>query len=179
MEERYMIKGGTPLQGEVRISGAKNAALGILAGAIMADEPVTIENVPDVRDAHVILNAIKGVGATIRETDKNTYIIDGKTIHSIDIQYEQVKKIRASYYLIGALLGKYHEARVALPGGCDIGSRPIDMHVKGFKALGAKVDIEAGGVVWARAEKLTGANIYFDMVSVGATINLMLAACMA
>ena len=177
--EEYIVKGGKPLKGEVRISGAKNAALGILAGAIMADEPVTVENVPDVRDTHVILNAIEGVGAGVKEVDKNTYIINGKSIHSIDIQYEQVKKIRASYYLIGALLGKYHEAKVALPGGCDIGSRPIDMHIKGFKALGAEVDIMAGGVVWARAEKLTGANIYFDMVSVGATINLMLAACMA
>ncbi len=177
--EQYIIKGNKPLEGSVKISGAKNAALGILAAAIMADEPVTVENVPDVRDAHVILSAIKGVGATVKEIDKNTVEINGKTITSVDIQYEQVKKIRASYYLIGALLGKYHEAKVALPGGCDIGSRPIDMHLKAFKALGAEVDILAGGIVWARAKKLTGAHIYFDMVSVGATINLMLAACMA
>ncbi len=177
--EQYIIKGNKPLEGSVKISGAKNAALGILAAAIMADEPVTVENVPDVRDAHVILSAIKGVGATVKEVDKNTVEINGKTITSVDIQYEQVKKIRASYYLIGALLGKYHEAKVALPGGCDIGSRPIDMHLKAFKALGAEVDILAGGIVWARAKKLTGAHIYFDMVSVGATINLMLAACMA
>ena len=177
--EKYIIKGGVPLKGEVHISGAKNAALGILAAAVMTDEHVTIENMPLVRDTNVIIQAVKSVGAGVSFKDKNVLEIDGSTINSIDIQYDQVKRIRASYYLIGALLGKYKEAKVALPGGCDIGSRPIDMHIKGFKALGAEVDIIGGGIVWARAKKLTGAHIYFDMVSVGATINLMMAACMA
>lgn len=177
--EKYIIKGGNPLKGEVHISGAKNAALGILAAAVMTDEPVTVENMPLVRDTNVIIQAIKSVGAGVSFKDKNVLEIDGSTINSVDIQYEQVKRIRASYYLLGALLGKYREAKVALPGGCDIGSRPIDMHIKGFKALGAEVDIIEGGIVWARADKLTGAHIYFDMVSVGATINLMMAACMA
>ena len=177
--EKYIVKGGTPLKGNVSISGAKNAALGILAAAVMTDEPVTIENVPLVRDADVIIKAIKSVGAGVTFKGKNVLEIDGSTIDSIDIQYDQVKRIRASYYLLGALLGKYKEAKVALPGGCDIGSRPIDMHIKGFTALGADVDIMPGGIVWARAKKLHGAHIYFDMVSVGATINLMMAACMA
>lgn len=177
--EQYIVKGNVPLKGEVKMSGAKNAALGILAAAIMADEPVTVENVPAVRDTDVIIQAIKGIGAIVKALDKNSFTIDGRAINSIDIQYEQVKKIRASYYLIGVLLGKYHEAKVALPGGCDIGSRPIDMHIKGFTALGAEVKILPGGIVHAKAERLAGAHIYFDMVSVGATINLMLAACRA
>ena len=177
--EQYIVKGNVPLKGEVKMSGAKNAALGILAAAIMADEPVTVENVPAVRDTDVIIQAIKGIGAIVKALDKNSFTIDGRAINSIDIQYEQVKKIRASYYLIGVLLGKYHEAKVALPGGCDIGSRPIDMHIKGFTALGAEVKILPGGIVHAKAERLAGAHIYFDMVSVGATINLMLAACLA
>ncbi len=177
--EQYIVKGNVPLKGEVKMSGAKNAALGILAAAIMADEPVTVENVPAVRDADVIIQAIKGIGARVKALDKNSFTIDGRAINSIDIQYEQVKKIRASYYLIGVLLGKYHEAKVALPGGCDIGSRPIDMHIKGFTALGAEVKILPGGIVHAKADSLAGAHIYFDMVSVGATINLMLAACLA
>ena len=177
--EQYIVKGNVPLEGKVKTSGAKNAALGILAAAIMADEPVTVENVPAVRDANVIIQAIKGIGARVEALDKNSFIIDGKFINSIDIQYEQVKRIRASYYLIGVLLGKYHEAKVALPGGCDIGSRPIDMHIKGFTALGAEVKILPGGIVHAKADKLMGAHIYFDMVSVGATINLMFAACLA
>ena len=177
--EQYIVKGNVPLEGKVKTSGAKNAALGILAAAIMADEPVTVENVPAVRDADVIIQAIKGIGARVETLDKNSFIIDGKFINSIDIQYEQVKKIRASYYLIGVLLGKYNEAKVALPGGCDIGSRPIDMHIKGFTALGAEVKILPGGIVHAKADKLRGAHIYFDMVSVGATINLMCAAALA
>ena len=177
--EKYIIKGGEPLKGHVHISGAKNAAVAILAAAVMTDDPVTIENVPLVRDTDVIIQAVKSVGAGVAFKDKNVLEIDGSTITSVDIQYDQVKRIRASYYLLGALLGKYKEAKVALPGGCDIGSRPIDMHIKGFTALGAEVDIMAGGIVWARAQKLTGAHIYFDMVSVGATINLMMAACMA
>ena len=176
--EQYVIKGGSRLTGEVLVSGAKNAALAILAAAIMADEPVTIENVPDVRDTRIVLDAIKEIGAIVERVDKHTYKINGSTIYSTTVDYEYIKKIRASYYLLGALLGKLGNAEVALPGGCNIGSRPIDLHIKGFKALGADVDIDCG-VVHAKAEKLTGAHVYFDVVTVGATINLMMASCMA
>lgn len=176
--EQYIIKGGVPLRGEVSIGGAKNAALGILAAAIMADEPVVIENLPNVRDTNVLLKAISTIGADVRVIDKNTVEINGKNINDLNVNYDYIKKIRASYYLLGALLGKYNESKVALPGGCNIGSRPIDQHIKGFRALGAEVDISYG-MVWTKAEKLVGSHIYFDVVSVGATINLMLAACMA
>ncbi len=176
--EQYIIKGGVPLKGEVSIGGAKNAALGILAAAIMADEPVIVENLPNVRDTNVLLKAITAIGAVVRVIDKNTVEINGKNINDFNVDYDYIKKIRASYYLLGALLGKYNESRVALPGGCNIGSRPIDQHIKGFKALGAEVEISYG-MVSTKAEKLTGSHIYFDVVSVGATINLMLAACMA
>ena len=178
MENQYIIKGGTPLKGEVTIGGAKNAALGILAAAIMTDETVTIENLPDVRDINVLLQAIEGIGATVQRINSHTVKINGSTIGNITIDYDSIRKIRASYYLLGALLGKYNKAQVALPGGCDIGSRPIDQHLKGFKALGAKVNIDHG-VVSAKAENLVGGHIYFDVVTVGATINLMMASCMA
>lgn len=176
--EQYMIKGGKPLQGEVSIGGAKNAALGILAAAIMTDETVTIDNLPDVRDINVLLQAMEGIGAKIERVNRHTVKINGSNISSVSIDYEFIRKIRASYYLLGALLGKYNKAQVALPGGCNIGSRPIDQHIKGFKALGAEVKIEQG-MIDASAEKLTANHIYLDVVSVGATINIMMAACMA
>lgn len=176
--EQYVIKGGKPLVGEVVIGGAKNAALGILAAAIMTDETVLIDNLPDVRDINVLLQAIEGIGARVERINKHTVKINGKCIGSISIDYEYIRKIRASYYLLGALLGKYKKAQVALPGGCNIGSRPIDQHIKGFKALGANVKIEQG-MIDAAADKLLGNHIYLDMVSVGATINIMLAACLA
>lgn len=175
----YIIKGKVPLRGKVHISGAKNAVLGILAAATMADETVTVENVPDVNDANVVLEALSAIGAKVKHTAAHTVDIDGSTISNYTVDYESIRRIRASYYLIGALLGKYKEAKVALPGGCDIGSRPIDLHIKGFKALGADVELLPGGFIYVKAEKLTGANIFFDTVSVGATINLMLASCMA
>lgn len=176
--EQYVVKGGTPLMGEVSIGGAKNAALGILAAAIMTDETVTIENVPNVRDTKVLLQAIEGIGAKVKRVYNNSVQINGGSICDINVDYEYIKKIRASYYLLGALLGKYKESQVALPGGCNIGSRPIDQHIKGFKALGAEVDISYG-MIRTKADKLIGNHIYFDVVSVGATINLMMAACMA
>ena len=177
--EQYVIKGGTSLKGEVSISGAKNAALGILAGAIMTDEVVTVENLPDVRDTQVLLQAMQGIGAIVERVDKNTVRICGKSIHSVSVDDEYIRKIRASYYLLGSLLGKYGKAEVALPGGCEIGSRPIDQHIKGFKALGANVNI-GYGMIKAEADNcLKGNHIYLDMVSVGATINIMLAAVMA
>ncbi|MCR5630057.1 UDP-N-acetylglucosamine 1-carboxyvinyltransferase [Eubacterium sp.] len=176
--EKYVIKGDTSLKGEVEISGAKNAALGILAAAIMADEEVTVDNLPDVNDINVLIQAIEGIGATVKRVDRHTVIIDGSTIESTRVDYEYIRKIRASYYLLGALIGKMHQAQVALPGGCDIGSRPIDQHIKGFIALGANVDIK-NGMVYANAEELTGNHIFFDVVSVGATINVMMAAALA
>lgn len=176
--EQYIIKGGNPLVGEVEIGGAKNAALAILAAAIMTDETVTIDNLPDVNDINVLLEAISGVGAEVDRIDRHTVRINGSNIENFDIEYDYIKKIRASYYLLGALLGKYKRAEVALPGGCNIGSRPIDQHLKGFRALGAYVDIEHGKII-AEAERLIGKHIYFDVVSVGATINVMMAASMA
>lgn len=176
--EQYIIKGGNPLIGEVSISGAKNAALGILAAAIMTDDTVTIDNLPDVRDINVLLQAIEGIGAKVERVSKNVVKINGSKIGSVSIDYEYIRKIRASYYLLGALLGKYKKAQVALPGGCNIGSRPIDQHIKGFEALGADVRIEYG-MIEANADKLIGNHIYLDVVSVGATINIMMASCMA
>lgn len=176
--EQYIIKGGKPLVGEVTISGYKNAALGIIAGAIMADEPVKIENVPDVRDIDVLLQAIEDIGAKVDRINRNTVIINGRFIKSFNVDFDYVRKIRASYYLVGALLGKYKAAKVALPGGCNIGSRPIDQHIKGFEAMGAAVKIEHG-MICAKAEVLNSGHIYFDGSSVGATINTMLAACLA
>ena len=174
----YIIKGGTPLVGEVVIGGAKNAALAILAAAIMTDETVHIDNLPDVNDINVLLEAMEGIGARIKRIDRHTVEISGGSVHDFSIDYDYIKKIRASYYLLGALLGKYKHAEVALPGGCNIGSRPIDQHLKGFRALGAEVEIEHGKIL-ADSERLVGSHIYFDVVSVGATINVMMAASMS
>lgn len=176
--EQYVIKGGNPLHGEVEIGGAKNAALAILAAAIMTDETVTIENLPNVRDINVLLQAIEEIGAKVERVDKHVVKINGSYIQNVHVDNEFIRRIRASYYLIGALLGKYKKAEVALPGGCDIGSRPIDLHIKGFRAMGAKVDI-AHGLVTAEAQQLRGTHIYLDKASVGATINIMMSAAMA
>ncbi|MBQ6887024.1 MAG: UDP-N-acetylglucosamine 1-carboxyvinyltransferase [Lachnospiraceae bacterium] len=176
--EQYAIKGGNPLVGEVEIGGAKNAALAILAAAVMTDETVYIENMPDVRDTNVLLQAMESIGVVISRVDRHSVKINASQIHSLVIEDDFIKKIRASYYLLGALLGKYKKAEVTLPGGCNIGSRPIDQHIKGFRALGADVCIEYG-LIHAQAEKLVGNHIYMDVVSVGATINVMMAAVMA
>ena len=176
--EQYVIKGGTPLRGEVDISGAKNAALALIAAAIMTDETVVIDNLPDVRDINVLLQAIEGIGAVVVRLTRNSVKINAGTISSVTVDYEYIRKIRASYYLLGALLGRFNEAEVALPGGCDIGTRPIDQHIKGFKAMGAEVKIEHG-MIKTKAEELLGNHIYMDVVSVGATINIMLAAALA
>ena len=177
--EQYIIKGGNPLVGEVVIGGAKNAALPVLAAAVMTDGKCMIDNMPDVRDINVLLQAMQEIGADIDRTGKHEVTISGKGIHpECDVDNEFIRKIRASYYLIGALLGKYKRARVALPGGCEIGSRPIDQHIKGFKMLGAQIEIE-NGMISATAKELRGAHIYMDVVSVGATINVMMAASLA
>lgn len=179
--EQYVIKGGQPLEGEVTIAGAKNAALGILAAAVMTDQEVIIENVPNVRDTRVLLQAIEGIGAKVRYIDEHTVSICGASINpnsDLCVDDEFIRKIRASYYLLGALLGKYKRSQVALPGGCDIGARPINLHIKGFEALGAQVDI-TNGTISTYAEELIGNHIYMDVASVGATINIMMAAVLA
>ena len=176
--EQYAIKGGNPLVGEVEIGGAKNAALPILAASVMTDETVYIDNLPDVRDTNVLLKAMQGIGVLEKRTGRHSVTLNAAQISSLVVEDENIKKIRASYYLIGALLGKYKQAEVALPGGCDIGCRAIDQHIKGFKALGADVWIEHG-LIKTKAEKLVGSHIYMDCVSVGATINVMMAASMA
>ena len=176
--EQYAINGGNPLVGEVEIGGAKNAALPILAASLMTDETVLIENMPDVRDTNILLDAMAGIGTHVERVDRHTVKINGSLIHDLTVNGDSVKKIRASYYFLGALLGKYKKATVVLPGGCDIGCRAIDQHIKGFKALGATVEI-AHGMITAEASHLCGAHIYLDVVSVGATINIMMAAALA
>ena len=176
--EQYMIKGGKPLVGEVTIGGAKNAALGVIAAAIMTDEPVRLHNIPDISDVDILLKGIEALGAVVERPNVHEARMIGGSITTCIASYDDLRKIRGSYYLCGAMLGKYRRAEVPLPGGCNIGSRPIDQHIKGFEALGAKVVIQHGMII-AEAEKLEGAHIYFDCTSVGATINVMMAACMA
>lgn len=176
--EQYMVEGGNPLVGEVEIGGAKNAALAILAASVMTDETVLIENMPDVRDTNILLQAMRALCELWSVWTGIPVKINASLIHELVIEDDYIKKIRASYYLLGALLGKYNKAEVALPGGCNIGSRPIDQHIKGFKALGADVRIEHGLII-TEAEKLKGSHLYMDVVSVGATINVMMAAAMA
>lgn len=176
--EKYVIKGGTPLVGEVEIGGAKNAALAILAAASMTDETVYIDNLPDEADTNVMLQAMENIGVLIKRTSRHSVTINASQVSSFRIENEFIKKIRASYYMLGAFLGKYKNAQVVLPGGCNIGLRPIDQHIKGFTALGANVAIEHG-MINAHADKLVANHIYLDIASVGATINIMMAASMA
>ena len=176
--EQYIIKGGSPLVGEVEIGGAKNAALGILAASVMTSDPVIIENLPDVRDTAVLIQAMESVGTVVRRIDRHTVEVNASNINAYTIDDGYIKKIRASYYMLGALLGRFNTAEVALPGGCNIGSRPIDQHLKGFRALGAKVEVSRG-MITAKTDSLVGNHIYMDVVTVGATINVMLAATLA
>ncbi|MBQ6544370.1 MAG: UDP-N-acetylglucosamine 1-carboxyvinyltransferase [Lachnospiraceae bacterium] len=176
--EQYLIRGGVPLVGETDISGMKNAALPILAASIMTDEWVTLDNLPDVDDVRVLLETLRYLGARVEKTGRHSVKICGSTITTCKVEYEYIKKIRASYYLLGALLGKYKNAAVPLPGGCNIGSRPIDLHLKGLNAIGANVGIRYGTIV-GKCAQLTGAHIFMDTVSVGATINIMMAASRA
>lgn len=176
--ERYIVKGGNPLIGEVEISGAKNAALPILAAAIMTDEAVIIDNLPDVKDVNVLIDSISSIGAVVTRIDRHSVKINGGTINSVCADNEFIKKMRASYYLLGALLGKCNRAEVSMPGGCNLGTRAIDQHLKGLKLLGADVRIDYGRII-ANAEELKGNSVFFDTVTVGATINIMLAATLA
>ena len=176
--EQYIVKGGTPLVGEAEIGGAKNAALGILAASVMTSEPVVIENLPDVRDTAVLIQAMESVGTRVERIDRHTVRINASGIDNYTIDDGYIKKIRASYYMLGALLGRFKKADVALPGGCNIGSRPIDQHLKGFRALGVKIEVSRG-MISANCDNLVGSHIYMDVVTVGATINVMLAATLA
>ena len=176
--EKFVINGGKALRGSVHISGAKNAAVAILPAALLADAPCVIENLPEISDVATLLRAMKQLGAQIRVINKSTVEIDPRTANSFVIDKKMAEGMRASSYFLGALLGRHNRARVAPPGGCDFGVRPIDQHIKGFEALGAKVIIE-NGMVDARATELRGCSVYLDVVSVGATINIMLAAAKA
>lgn len=175
---KYVINGGKRLSGEVKISGAKNATVGILAASIMTDEDIYIENIPDVWDINVMLEAIKVLGADVTRIDRNTVKINSKNANVTELSDENLGKMRATYYFVGALLAKHHKSKVIFPGGCNIGARPINLHLKGFTALGATA-FEKDGYIETYAESLRGANIYLDVVSVGATINIMLAAVLS
>ncbi|HAT4144783.1 UDP-N-acetylglucosamine 1-carboxyvinyltransferase [Clostridium perfringens] len=176
---RLIINGGKALKGSIEINGAKNAAVAILPAAILASKgECIIDNVPDIADVHCLERIIKSLGCNVEKLDNNTLKINAEEIKTVEACGNDVRKMRASYYFIGALLARFKEAKVELPGGCPIGVRPIDQHIKGFEALGAKVSIEHGAVN-IMAEKLIGTNIFFDVVSVGATINLMIAATLA
>lgn len=176
--DKFVIRGGNRLTGEVSISGAKNAAIAIIPATILSDGICRIENVPDITDVNAITKILYDMGAGVRTVNKTTLEIDSSTIHTYIASEELARRMRGSYYLLGALLGRFHHAVVTMPGGCDFGVRPIDQHLKGFAALGAKHRIESG-MVDVFADKLVGSNIYLDVASVGATANIMLAAVKA
>ena len=178
--EKYVINGGVPLHGEITVSGAKNAALAIIPAAILCQDVFTIENLPvSISDVRYMIATLRHIGATVRYVDKSTIEIDSRKVNSYVISHDMTKHLRASYYFIGALLGRFGRARVAMPGGCYLGPRPIDQHIKGFEALGARVSVEENAIVEADSESLFGNPIYLDIVSVGATVNIMLAAARA
>lgn len=176
--EKYVIKGGKRLQGEVTISAAKNSAVAILPAALLSDEPCIIENVPNISDIDITIKILLSMGAEVTMLNKSTLRIDPRRVHTPCVEYDLAKNMRASYYFLGSLLGKVGKARVSMPGGCDLGARPVDQHLKGFSSLGAECSVDHG-MIHAQADKLVGAHIYFDMVTVGATINVMLAAVKA
>lgn len=176
--DKLVINGPSSLMGEVVISGAKNAAVAIIPAAIMADDVCIIENLPNIEDVKSLFTTINKIGAKCDFIDKHTLRIDSSGVENISATFDEVKKMRASYYLLGALLGRYKKAEVAMPGGCDFGTRPVDLHLKGFKAMGAEVTIERD-IIRVEAKELKGAAIYMDTVSVGATINIMLTATLA
>ena len=177
--ETLIINGGGALRGSVEINGAKNAAVAILPAAVLASKgKCIIDNIPDIEDVHCLERILLDLGCSVKKTSKNVLEIDATDINTVNACTEDVRRMRASYYFIGSLLARFGKAKVELPGGCPIGVRPIDQHIKGFEALGANVTIEHGAVL-VEAESLKAANIFFDVVSVGATINVMIAATMA
>lgn len=176
--QKMMIEGGHPLQGTVRVSGMKNSAVALLPAAILSDATVTIEGLPNISDVHVLASIIEDIGGTVEWENKYKIHVDPTRMISMPLPNGKVKQLRASYYFMGAMLGKFKEAVIGLPGGCNLGPRPIDQHIKGFESLGAEVTNEQGAI-YLRAKELTGARIYLDVASVGATINIMLAAVKA
>lgn len=177
---KYIIHGGRPLFGEVTISGAKNAAVAIIPAALLVDGVCRIENIPQISDVTLFFSILEELGAHIRVLNRHAVEIDCHAIHSTRPSYDLARRIRASYYLLGALLGRFGQATVAMPGGCNFGVRPIDQHVKGFTTMGADVTVEGGFIhTAAKNGRLTGAPVYLDVVSVGATMNIMMAAALA
>ena len=178
--EKIIINGGRPLIGEVTVSGAKNAAVAIIPAVVLCDEPCRVENIPNISDVSLIANILQDMGAIVRRVDKNTLDIDPRSINTWEATGDSVRGMRASYYLLGALLGRYHRAKVALPGGCNFGVRPIDQHLKGFRLMGADNELIGGAIIDLNTHgSFHGARVYFDTVSVGSTINVMLAAVKA
>ena len=177
--EKFVVTGGKPLSGEVTISGAKNAAVAIIPAVILCDEPCQIENIPNISDVSLISRILQQMGANVRRINRSSLYIDPTKIRTCNAVTDLVRGMRASYYLLGALLGKYGKAKVALPGGCNFGVRPIDQHLKGFEALGATTQLVDGAIIEAECDNLVGTHVYLDVVSVGATMNIMLAASKA
>ena len=177
--DKIYINGGKPLHGEITVSGAKNAAVAILPAVILAQDVCRVENIPDISDVTMMIRILHQLGAKITKVDANTYDIDSSTINSYVVSHDMTKHLRASYYLIGSLLARFGRAKVAMPGGCNFGVRPIDQHIKGFEILGSTVTLKENAMIDVEAPDLTGGLVYFDVVSVGATINLMLAAVKA
>lgn len=176
--EKLVIYGNTHLSGEVKVNGAKNAAVAIIPATLLVDGITTLENVPNISDVKIICEILNTLGAKVTWTDTNTLSVDARNLNCTDAPLDMTSKFRASYYLLGSLLGRCHSVEVGLPGGCNLGARPIDQHIKGFESLGAKVDISQGKIS-ASVDKLIGTSIYFDVISVGATINLLLASVLA
>ncbi len=176
--EKFVINGGKPLQGEVQINGAKNAAVAIIPATLLADGPCVLDNLPNISDVNICFHILTEMGAKVRMLNKQKAEIDTRNVFDPTVPYDLAKRMRASYYFLGALLSRFHCANVAMPGGCDFGVRPIDLHLKGFKSLGASYDID-GGMIKVQANELTGTKVYFDVVSVGATINILLASVKA
>ena len=177
-KDKMLITGGKPLMGEITVSGGKNTAVAVIPATLLSDEPSTIENLPDIEDVHALIEILELLGAKTEYVPDQYLKVYPEGAKGCNVPFEFTKRLRASYYLLGALLGRYGKAEVAYPGGCEIGSRPIDQHLKGFAAMGASIE-DRGGLVCAKADELTGADVFFDMVTVGATINVMLAAARA
>ena len=177
-KDKMLITGGKPLIGEIQVSGGKNTAVAVIPATLLSDEPCTIENLPDIDDVHALIEILTSLGAKVDYIPDKLLTVDASTVNKHSVPYELTKRLRASYYLLGALIGRANQAEIGYPGGCDIGSRPMDQHFKGFHALGTEID-EEDGIISARAKTLKGNDIFFDVVTVGGTINVMLAAAKA
>ena len=177
-KERMLVTGGHALEGQVRVSGGKNTAVAVIPATLLCDEPCTIENLPDIEDVHALADILRELGAKVDYEPGRMMRVDPRTAEGTSISYHNAQRLRASYYLLGALLGRCGHAKVPTPGGCEIGTRPVDQHLKGFQAIGAEAG-EIGGILTADCDNLTGGDVFFDMVTVGATVNVMLAASKA